>query len=562
MLPTLLAEVSSAFLINPIKPILVVLTFLPWAWLVSTRLEKDARYFHFAVTKWNAAFIAGGIAGLLTVLLIPIFWVGWPAAMIVLMAPVLIYWKVRNDAVPEGKEFTLSAQAITGSMADRAAKKALRDAVLVFTNHAKKDLPIPPKEDPAFQVHMLVEELLGPALESRATSVEIAVTRDGAASGQTVDGIRFKRDQMTKEQGVQLVDFIKDLAGLDLEDRRRRQRGACRVQSPDGRHDLTVITAGSSNGLTLRVEIDREKQLSRPFDSLGLLPQQRAAFAALMPEEDRHGVVLVAAPAGQGLRTSVLSMVARHDAYTSNIKSLEREVELELDGVDHVRFDATNRDADYATQLQSILRRDPDVVQAGFVQDAETAKVAVAPGMDGPLIYVPMRAGSIADAMRQWVKLVGDAKTATKSLRVVSVQRLVRTLCPNCRQAYQPSAEQLAKLNLPADKVQQLYRPGGQVLIKNKPEQCPICRGSGYLGQTGIFEVMPIDRAMHKQLADGDLKSAYAQARRNKMLFMQEAAIQKVATGETSLEEVARVTAPPKSGGSKAPAKPAAPAPA
>lgn len=561
MLPTLLAEVSSELLLNPIKPVLVVLTVIPWAWLVSSRLEKDVRYFHFASARWNSAFIAGGIAALLAVLLIPIFWIGWPVMILALLTPILVYWKVRNASVPEEKKFVLTSEAITGSLADRAAKKALKDAVLVFAGPDKVERPIPPKEDPAFAVHMLAEELLGPALESRATSVELAVTRDGAASGQTVDGIRFKRDQMTKEQGVQLADFIKSVAALDVEDRRRRQRGSCRVRGPAGRHDLTVTTAGSSSGLTLRIEIDREKQLSRPFDQLGLLPQQREAFSRLWPEEERHGIVLVAAPAGQGLRTSILSLVARHDAYTSNIKSFEREVELELEGVDHVRYDAANRDADYATQLQSILRRDPDVVQTGFVLDAETAKVIVAPGMEGPLLYVPMRAGSVAECLQQWVKLVGDAKAASRSLRTVSVQRLVRTLCPNCRQPYTPTAEQRAKLHLPADKVQQLYRPGGQVLVKNKPEPCPICRGTGYLGQTGIFEVMPVDKAMRKTLGEGDLKSAYAAARRNKMMYLQEAAIQKVASGDTSIEEVARVTASASSGGASKP-RPAAPAPA
>ncbi len=561
MLPTLLAEVSSELLLNPIKPVLVVLTVIPWAWLVSSRLEKDVRYFHFASARWNGAFIAGGIAALLAVLLIPIFWIGWPVMILALLTPILIYWKVRNASVPEEKRFVLSSEAITGSLADRAAKKALKDAVLVFAGPDKVERPIPPKEDPAFAIHMLAEELLGPALESRASSVELAVTRDGAASGQTVDGIRFKRDQMTKEQGVQLADFIKSIAGLDVEDRRRRQRGSCRVRGPGGRHDLTVTTAGSSNGLTLRIEIDREKQLSRPFDQLGLLTSQRETFSQLWSEEERHGIVLVAAPAGQGLRTSILSLLARHDAYTSNIKSFEREVELELDGVDHVRFDAGNRDADYATQLQSILRRDPDVVQTGFVLDAETAKVIVGPGMEGPLLYVPMRAGSVAECLQQWVKLVGDAKTATKALRAVSVQRLVRTLCPNCRQPYAPTAEQRTRLHLAADKVQQLYRPGGQVLIKNKPETCPICRGTGYLGQTGVFEVMPVDKAMRKTLGEGDLKGAYAAARRNKMMFLQEAAIQKVASGDTSIEEVARVTASASSGGSSKP-RPAAPAPA
>lgn len=550
---------SAAILVSPYKPVLAMLTFLPWAWLVSSKLEKDSRYYHLATEKWNAGFIASGIAAFAAVLFVPIFWIGWPVSILLLLGPILLYWKLRNAAVPEGQEFELGSESFKAAMEQRAAAKATKDAVLVFAGMKDGERPVPQKDDAAFLVHMSAEELLGPAIESRASSVEISVTREGAATAQTVDGIRFKREVLGTDAGMKLVDFIKECANLDLGDRRRRQRGMFKVRGPEGRNECTVTTAGSSNGLSMRIEMDREKQLSRPFDQLGLLPKQREQLDTLIPEDDRHGIVLIGAPSGQGLRTSMYSFLARHDAYTSNIKSLEREIELELDGVDHVEYDSGNREADYATQLQSILRRDPDVVQTGFVQDSETAKVITAPGMEGPLLYVPIRAGSIPDMVRQWVKLVGDTKEATSSLRGVVVQRLIRTLCPNCRQPYAPSPQQLAKLNLPADKVQQLYRPSGQVIVKDKPQTCPVCRGSGYLGQTGIFEVLMLDKPMRKALAGGDLKGVMAQARRNKMVYLQESAIRKVAEGETSLEEVARVTAAPKSGGGgKAPAPAAA----
>lgn len=559
-MPTMLAEATTALLMNPVKPILLVLTFIPWGWLVSSRLEKDARYFHLNSPAWNAAFLAGGIIGLLVFLFVPIFWIGWPAAIIVLAAPVLIYWKVRNGQVPEKHRFTLSNMSVGEKMEARKQAKAARDVVLTFFAHDKTKVPVPSKEDPAFMTHLSTEELIGPAMEARASSVELAVNRQGAASGQTVDGIRYKRDTLTVEDAMKVVDFVKGLAGMDVADRRRRQRGTFRVSGPSGQPEMTVTTAGSSNGLNLRVEIDRPKQLSRPFDLLGLLPMQVARFDPLLEEETRHGIVLVGAPAGQGLRSSIYSMLGRHDAYTSNIKSFEREVELRLDGVDHVEFEEGPDAPAYGEQLRSILRRDPDIVQTGFVQDQETAKVCVGPGMEGPLLYVPMRLGSLGEMIQQWVKLVGDHKEAARSLQVVSNQRLMRTLCPRCRQAYAPPAEQLAKLGIPKDKVQQLFRPGGQIMEKNKPEPCPVCRGTGYLGQTAVFEVIKFDRDMRKMLATGDLKGVLAHARRNKMVKMQEAALAKVVSGDTSLEEVARITAAPKPA-AKRPSKPA-PAPA
>jgi type II secretory ATPase GspE/PulE/Tfp pilus assembly ATPase PilB-like protein len=249
------------------------------------------------------------------------------------------------------------------------------------------------------------------------------------------------------------------------------------------------------------------------------------------------------------------SILARHDAYTSNIKTLEREVQLNIDGVDHVQWDPTNPDIDYATNLQSILRRDPDLVSISFIKDADTARIVTEPGMQGPLIYVPQRSATIVEQIREWVKQVGDVKRAGRALRAVTNQRLLRSLCANCRQSYQPTEEQLKKLNLPAGKVNQLYRAGGKVQVKNKIENCPVCAGSGYLGQTGIFEVLVLDDEARRLLMSGDLKAVLAHARRNKMIYLQEAALAKVAAGDTTIEEVVRVTAPATSEGS-APAKP------
>ncbi len=181
--------------------------------------------------------------------------------------------------------------------------------------------------------------------------------------------------------------------------------------------------------------------------------------------------------------------------------------------------------------------------------------------MSGPLIYVPQRRSTTSKQIREWAKLVGDVKIAVRALRAVTNQRLLRTLCHNCRQPYQPSAEQLAKLNLPAGKVSQLFRASGKVQVKNKIETCPVCGGTGYLGQTAAFEVMIIDDEIRRLLVAGDLKGAQAHARRTKMIYLQEAALSKVVSGETTVEELARVTAPAGSGAGATPRPRVDPAP-
>ncbi len=539
--PLLLA----AILVSIAKPLLLFVTFVPWAWLVSSKLEKDARYFHLKRDTWNAVYLASAALALAAALLLPWFWLGWPLALLILMAPVIAYWKIRNDAVPEKERFYLTGEGLAAKLAARKAAKTTRGAMVRFRDAKGKERDVPVKEDPLYAVHILAEDLIGPALESRATHLEVVVGTNGGTVSQLVDGVRYKRDPLRSDAAMALVDYLKSIAGLSVEDRRRRQTANIRMEGPTGRVEISLATAGSSSGVELRLAFDVSKRVSRPFDGLGLLPAQLAALKEFEDRTKRHGVILLGAPPGHGLTTSSYSFTGRHDAYTSNIKVLERQTLHRMDGVDHVLYDPTKPDTDYATHLQSILRRDPDIVLAMDVADRATARVAIDPGMEGPLLYVPLRAQNTAGLLRDWMRLADD-KRSVAALRAAICQRLLRTLCPNCRQPYTPSAEQLQKLHIPPGKVKSLYQAGGKVQVKNKIEQCPMCGGTGYLGQTGVFEVLIVDDEARRILLTGDLKAVLAHARRNKMIYLQEAALSKVVAGETTIEEVIRVTTPPK----------------
>ncbi len=544
MLTFLAQQAVSAYLLSWWKAVLIVPPFMAWAWLISSKLDKDARYFHLNQRMWNGIHLGAGLAGLATMLFIPYFFLGWPVGMLVVLAPILAYWYIRDQKAPEDRKFRISGAGITSKIAARRQARASSQALLQFTDSTGKLRPTPLKEEALFPVHMQAEDVLGPAFEARVTRIEIAAGPGGGSVVQTIDGIRFKRETIPPDVMGRMVDYLKDLAGMDVNDRRRRQQGAFKLQSPTGHAEVTIATAGSSAGQSIRIDLDLAKRLHKPFDGLGLLPQQLEQLRVFEQPHERHGVILIGAPPGHGLTTTAYSFLARHDAYTSNVKSLEREIHVQLLGIDQVLWDASNPDIDYATNLQSMLRRDPDIVLVSEVKDQETAKVITDPGMKGPLIYVPQPLPTVTDQIRDWVKKVGDVKDATKSLRAVTNQRLLRSLCPNCRQAYEPTPEQIKKLNLPAKKVTQLYRASGKVQIKNKIEDCKICSGTGYLGQTGAFEVMIIDDECRKQLAAGDLKAALAHARRNNMFYIQEAALAKVISGETDIDEVVRVTSP------------------
>ena len=562
-----LLAAESAQLVSFYKPLLMFVVFVPWAWLISSKLEKDARYFHLNHRMWNGIHLGAGVLALLAMLLIPLtFWITWPIGIVILLGPLFAYKQIRNQAVPEAQRFALTGEGLSAKLHTHRQSRASEGALIQFVDHKGQERDVPLKADPQYLVHMLAEDLIGPALAARATEVRLEIGSSGAVVSQTVDGVRFKRDPVEVESGLRVIDYFKEMAGLNVEDRRRRQAGEFGMLGVEGEVSLSITTQGSSSAQLLTLRFNRATKLRKPFDGLGLLRAQLEGLRTLEPAHGRHGVVLIGAPRSHGLTTSTYAFVARHDAYTSNIKTLEYEILARIDGVDHVQFDPSNPDVDYATNLQSMLRRDPDIVLTAQISDRETAAVVAEPGTQGPLLYVPQRAGSITEQVVAWVKLVGDLKTAAASLRAVTNQRLLRTLCTNCRQAYQPTAEQLQKMNLSAKKVRQLYRAGGKVQVKNKIETCPVCGGTGYLGQTGVFEVLIVDDEVKRYLTAGDLKGALSHARRNKMIYLQEAALSKVISGETSIEEVIRVTAPARNdaagSSSRAPQPQVDPAPA
>jgi len=303
-----------------------------------------------------------------------------------------------------------------------------------------------------------------------------------------------------------------------------------------------AVTSGAQGGVQLSLIVEPEEAVRIEIDKLGLLPQQ---LETLREMAGTGGIVLLTAPAQQGRTTTFYSVLGLHDAYTRNIQTLEYEIETDIEGVRQAEFD-TASDAEFSTTLRSILRRDPDVVGVAELPDAETAKEAARVETDRTRIYVSMRSEGSVPALSAWMKAVGDPGPAIEPLAGVTAQRLVRTLCENCRIGYQPPADLLKKLQLPADKVKQLYKKGGQVLIKNKPETCPICQGTGYYGQTGVFEVLPIGPEERAALRDQNWNQLRAEWRKKNGIMLGQAAMRLAIDGVTSVEEISRVTAPPQ----------------
>ncbi|MCH2134380.1 MAG: Flp pilus assembly complex ATPase component TadA [Phycisphaerales bacterium] len=532
----------SVFLLSPWKPLVIWGVVAWWAWLVAAKIQPDAKFYRFNVERWNLAHLLCALVGIGIMIFGWMFYVGWPVGVLVMFAPTLVYWKIRNANVPETARYAISFTRSPEARQQKAAQKALRDVTLSYTDSSKESVAIPSQEDPARAIFLSLESILAPAMEARANRVDLLLGSGGCLATQTVDTIRTKVDTLDTESGAKVFNLVRTMAGMDLSESRRRQIGEFQVSSGGSHHRLTATTSGTSKGQVLRIDFDRAQQVRIPYDGLGLLKNQRAVLDPLVKEENRHGIVLLSSPTGMGLTTTGYALMSIHDSYTSNVRSLEREVEAEMEGAVQQVWDATDPQVDFAKMLQSMLRRDPDVIFVAGVQDADTAKTAAASGADGPLLYLSMNAGSTPATLTQWLQHVGDTSLAGNPLRAIVHQRLMRRLCDNCKVGFVPT--DAGRFRLPEGT--ELYRAGGKIQDRNKILECPVCRGSGYLGAIGVFEVTPISEDARMHIVKGDLQAALTAARREKTPNIQEAALKKAVAGETSLEEIGRVLSPKK----------------
>lgn len=544
--------IQTAFLMSVAKPLLAFIPLVAFAWVAATKFDRDARYYQIDPQRWGAIFLAAAGVGALAVPLIPIFWVGWPVEILILGGTAFAYVAIRNPKVPEKDRWNIGALKLGESMEARKAAAAMKAAAVRFLDGRKQERPVPLKDDPLFPVHQAAEQLIGPALEARASRLELTPTQQGFVATQTVDGVRFKGSPMPPDLATAVIDYVKGVAGADPTERRKRQTGDFYVLSGDTTMKTSLTVHGGSTGQSLRLDFDRERQLSRPFDSLGLLESQAKALAPFADPLERRGVILVTAVAGQGLTTAAYSLLSRHDAFTCNVKSLEKQIDLRMDGVDQQVWNASNPTVDYATALQSITRRGPDIVLVGEIAEPRAGQIVSAPGSADILFYVPIQVATapgaeIGAAVTEWFRAVGDLKAGSQPLRAVVAVRLMRKLCEVCRVPHPRAAELAKKLGMPPASASSLLAAGGKVQVKNRVENCALCRGSGFMGQVGAFEVVVFNDEARQFLAAGDWKSAYAAARRaTKLPTLQEAGLLRVRDGTTSIEEFQRVMNPPK----------------
>lgn len=535
MTPTL---AQSVFLMSFIKPVLFLAAVGGWAWVVAY-LDKDAGFYYLKRNEFNLIQLVAAVLGFGAMLLIPIFWLAFPLGLLLLAGGIFGYITYRNGQVPENEKWSANLDSFRQKRAAAAEAKMQRNATLTMTNHDGKAVPIPAPGDPDLAPYMVLDELMAFALPRNANQVDLTVDTEKAKYRVHIDGVRYPQEAPEPAEAVKLIDYIKKVAGMDTEDRRKKQEAKLSITVEDsGTHQLHIISAGSTRGLQMQINIDGERSSNIPIDHLGFAPNQLAAIRELLTQKGK--TILVASGPLAGKTTTLYSLLQEHDPYTSMVITLEEEALFELEGVDHNLIPAGKPASEFNERLSVLIRSDPSVIMVAKLADDQSAKL-LADCADDIRAYVPLEQPDTLTALRSWIKQVGDPRLVGDNLGAVIAQRLMRRICHTCRVPYAPDPGALKKLNLPADKVSELFRSSGKVMVKEKEILCPDCHGLGYRGRIAIFEMMLIDEQAARYIAANELDSLRLHLRKQKMLYLQEAALTKVVEGITDIKEVTRV---------------------
>jgi len=374
----------------------------------------------------------------------------------------------------------------------------------------------------------LANALLTKAIAMRASDVHIEPHARKVRVRLRIDGLLQEIMVIPKDLQYPLISRVKILAGLDIAERRAPQDGRCTLISSQGEYDFRVSTYPSVHGETIVIRILDKHSAMIDINRLGLSEEVLRVFLAQLNVP--QGLFLVTGPTGSGKTTTLYAGLHHLNGVHRNIITIEDPVEYQLDGVTQANVNP-QAGITFASGLRAILRQDPDVLLVGEVRDAETAGIAIEAAMTGHLVLTSLHANDSASALSRLMDMGIEPFLLASSVTTSIAQRLVRTSCPKCLEAYNPEEAILQRLDLPAD--HQYMRGRG----------CEYCAKTGFRGRVGVYEILEVNSDIRKQILAGQHPSEIRKYAESKgMTNLRRDGRRKVLDGVTTAEEVIRAT--------------------
>ncbi|MCU7846053.1 MAG: type II secretion system ATPase GspE [Candidatus Thiodiazotropha sp. (ex Monitilora ramsayi)] len=379
----------------------------------------------------------------------------------------------------------------------------------------------------------LVNQVIQRAVATNASDIHIEPFENTLKIRYRVDGLLRETEHPSAQMAPALISRVKIMANLNIAERRLPQDGRFKVRIMGNTLDLRVSTVPTLHGESMVLRLLQRDEQALDFKTLGFEPATESRLLEILDKP--HGIVVVTGPTGSGKTTTLYAGLNHLNRPEKKILTVEDPVEYNIEGVNQIQV-KPGIGLTFANALRSIVRQDPDIIMIGEIRDQETAKIAVQSALTGHLVLSSLHTNDAAGSITRFIDMGVEPFLLTSTVNAVLAQRLVRNLCPQCKQSYTPPVEILNRFK-------------AEGLDDNKPllfyhaVGCEACGGSGYSGRSAIIELLELSEEMRSLILQGRDKNALAAcAKREGTLSMYQDGLIKVARGITTLEEVLRVT--------------------
>ncbi len=377
-----------------------------------------------------------------------------------------------------------------------------------------------------------VNGLIARASRERASDIHLEPFETEMIIRYRIDGVLYEILRPPQKARAAIISRIKILSGLNIAEKRLPQDGRFRVRIAGRDVDIRVSSLPTAFGERLVLRLLEKSSNVIDLAQIGLDEQLQQQVDQLIRQP--HGIFLVTGPTGSGKTTTLYAALSRLNDRSKNIITVEDPIEYQLSGVGQIQVNS-KINLTFAAGLRSILRQDPDIIMVGEIRDSETAEIAVQSALTGHMVFSTLHTNDSAGALTRLLDMKIEPFLVSSAVTGILAQRLVRKLCPDCRSSYTPSEEMIRHFEgfVPDQIDLKFFRSSG----------CDACQQIGYRGRTGIYELLHLtDEIRELLMAGADASSIRHAAQKAGMLSLRQDGLKKAQAGETSLEEVLRVT--------------------